>query len=313
MKSSSAEQIRPLLKKNGLTVLITDSGLGGLSICASLAGHFKARPLVPQVSLVYYNAWPDQHRGYNSLAGDAERMEAFHQALAGMERFNPDLILIACNTLSVLYPHTLFSRTAELPVVDIIDFGTELIGAALAAHPGQRALILGTVTTIRSGEHVQRLVSQGVDGARLITQPCDQLATEIEMGPGSPRTFALVDKYMAQAARQVESRSGDICAALCCTHFGYCRELIHQRLAAHLPGRRITMLNPNEGMAGLFLKHEAFQPVAETRVTIRVVSKIRWARQRIQSIGNALAPVSPETVNALEAYEYIPDLFEFEI
>lgn len=55
----------------------------------------------------------------------AERVRVFDRALGAMLRFQPDRILIACNTLSALYPKTPFSKHSPVPVTDIIDFGVE--------------------------------------------------------------------------------------------------------------------------------------------------------------------------------------------
>ena len=55
-----------LSAKKHLTVLVTDSGLGGMAIFAEIAARLKTASVFPKVSLIYYNAWPEQHRGYNA-------------------------------------------------------------------------------------------------------------------------------------------------------------------------------------------------------------------------------------------------------
>ncbi|MCK7482305.1 MAG: hypothetical protein M0C28_38050 [Candidatus Moduliflexus flocculans] len=58
----------PRRKPRRAAIVLTDSGLGGLSICAGLeqpaAGH---RPAKAPSDLVYVNAWPDARHGYNDL------------------------------------------------------------------------------------------------------------------------------------------------------------------------------------------------------------------------------------------------------
>ena len=85
--------------KDTLSLVITDSGLGGLSICADIVKGLQSRRSYRSVSLTYFNAWPEQDRGYNLLPGMAERIRVFDRALAAMLRFGPDRILIACNTM----------------------------------------------------------------------------------------------------------------------------------------------------------------------------------------------------------------------
>ncbi|MGB5986778.1 MAG: aspartate/glutamate racemase family protein [Desulfobacterales bacterium] len=311
MKPDLSAQIRKRLTQECLTVLIADSGLGGLSVCAAIAAELKERPLTPQVSLIYYNAWPDKNFGYNRLADDDARIGIFEQALAGMARFAPDLILLACNTLSVLYPRTQFSRSTGIPVVDIIAFGTDMIRDALASDSLSRALILGTRTTIAARTHVEGLAAQGIDPRRLHAQPCHLLATEIEKGPASSSVAALVNQFMGKAVRRIGPWPGDLFAALCCTHFGYIGELIEAHLTELLPGRAITLLNPNESMARFLFGLDRGRGRGASRVAVRVVSKIPWETGRLAAIGSLLSPLSPETVTALQAYEQIPDLFTF--
>ena len=98
--------------KDTLSLVIADSGMGGLSICADIVNGLQARRSYRTVSLTYFNAWPEQDRGYNLLPDMAERIRVFDRALGAMLRFQPDRILIACNTLSALYAHTPFSKHA---------------------------------------------------------------------------------------------------------------------------------------------------------------------------------------------------------
>ena len=220
MNAIAPISLASLFERKKVTILVTDSGLGGMAIFAEIAARFQRDPIFPHVSLIYYNAWPEQNRGYNSLDGMQERIRAFDRALAGMRRFQPDLVFIACNTLSVLYDRTAFSRTAEMPVIDIVRFGVEMVYEALSVSPDALAVILGTVTTIASRVHHDRLAERGIAPQRIVSQPCDQLATEIERGPGSTAVAAMIQTFMQQAADQVDSPASAVFAALCCTHFG---------------------------------------------------------------------------------------------
>ena len=74
-----------MFAKNHVTILVTDSGLGGLAIFAEIAARLKSDPIFPEVSLIYYNAWPEQNRGYNGLKDMDERIRVFDRALAGHE------------------------------------------------------------------------------------------------------------------------------------------------------------------------------------------------------------------------------------
>ena len=106
--------------------IITDSGLGGLGVCAGIENNLRRSDLRDSLRITYFNAWPEQGRGYNDLPDTDARARVFNRALACMDRLRPDQILIACNTLSVLYPMTEYSRMTAVPVIGIIDAGVEI-------------------------------------------------------------------------------------------------------------------------------------------------------------------------------------------
>jgi glutamate racemase len=295
--------------KDHVTILITDSGLGGLAIFAEIAARLDHDPLFPRVTLIYYNAWPELDRGYNRLKDTAERIRVFDRALDGTKRFEPDMIMIACNTLSTLYARTAFSRKAAIPVIDIVGFGTQMVYEDLCRHDQRTALLLGTVTTIQSDVHRSSLVAAGVSPDRIVTQACDQLATQIEKGPRSEKVVQMVDGFMAEAAGKLGSAGQDVAVALFCTHFGYCRDLIEDKLKARTGGTAI-ILNPNQGMAACLFEAAGGPLVPDTRVKMRVVSRITWDSNRIEAIAAVIGKRSPGTAEALRRYEHMPDLFE---
>ncbi len=165
------------------TVAITDSGLGGLLICAGLERRLREVPGGP-VRLVYVNAWPEAGRGYNDLPDLAARAAVFDRALAAIAALGPSRLLIACNTLSVVYEATAFRRAPAVPVTGILDEGAALFAEALARDPGSRLALFGTRTTVASGEHVRRMAARGADPARIVAEACHGLAGAIDKDPG---------------------------------------------------------------------------------------------------------------------------------
>lgn len=304
------ELIASLFEKKHVTVLITDSGLGGLSIFAEIAARLKIDPIFPDVTLIYYNAWPEQNRGYNGLKDMDERIRVFDQALAGMKRYRPDIIMIACNTLSVLYDRTAFSRREAIPVIDIVRFGVDMVYESLYREADGTAMILGTVTTIASGVHRSRLIEKGISPDRLIAQPCDQLATQIEKGPCSDEVVQLVDTFMGQAAEKLGAIPSNVFAALFCTHFGYCRDLIKEKLESRIGGP-VTVLDPNQRMAAFLFAACGGSRHGRAAVDMRVVSRIVWDQAKIDAISGIIEKQSVETAQALRSYEQKPDLFTF--
>ena len=290
-----------------IRIAVLDSGLGGLSICAELEKGLQAHGRHEEVALLYFNVWPEQDRGYNALESVTERIRVFDRALASVSSFQPDLIMIACNTLSVIYDRTPFSRLTTIPVVDIVDFGVDLIYAALKERPDSQVLILGTRTTISEKVHQQKLLQKGVDKHRIKSQACHGVATEIEIDPQGVAVETLIDAYMEEAARTLKGRK-TVLAALCCTHFAYSGNIFQTKLLDRLSGE-VVILNPNIEMSGFLFRNEPQHPFSNTDVSVTVISKIDLVQPKITSMAGAVRPISEKTANALVNYAFKPDLF----
>ena len=302
--------MRAVAPKDSLSLVIADSGMGGLSICADIVSGLQVRRTYRSVAVTYFNAWPEQDRGYNLLPGMDERIRVFERALDAMLRFEPDRILIACNTLSALYPDTLFSRKAPVPVTDIIGFGVEQMHAYLGAQADSRVILLGTPTTIEAGTHRARLVERGIDAGRIVCQPCDRLAGEIEKAPEGATVRAMIEDYVGQAAEKFPDRRLPVAAALCCTHYGYSRRLFEAALRARFEGP-ITILDPNRAMSEALLADLPPRCGEEVQLDLKVVSRIVWSEEKIGAIARLLEASSPLTADALRAYRHDPELFTF--
>lgn len=308
MASMRKKVIAGLYAKKEITLLIADSGLGGMGIFANIVARLKTDPIFSKVSLIYYNAWPEQGRGYNSLKTMNERIGVFDQALEGMKRFHPDLIMIACNTLSTLYAQTAFSRRETVPVVDIIGFGVDLIHTALTSNAKATALLLGTRTTIASEVHRSQLVARGLAGNRLVAQSCHGLATLIEQGPASGAVKKRIDAIGNEIVLQFSALPSAVVVALLCTHFGYSRDLIEKRLAERLQ-RPLKIVDPNRLMADDLFEMGGIKRYNSVDTDLRVVSRIVWDQNKIDAIAPIIEKQSAQTAHALRAYEQIPDLF----
>jgi len=294
--------------KNTLSLVISDSGMGGLSILAEIVSGLQARRSYRHVSLTYFNAWPEQDRGYNLLPGMAERIRVFDRALGAMLRFQPDRILIACNTLSALYPRTPFSRQAPVPVAGIIDSGVDLIYEYVKARVDSLVIIFGTPTTIEADTHRTRLVERGIPAERIICQPCDRLAGEIEKAPEGATVKAMIDDCVGQAAGRIPDRRLPVAAALCCTHYGYSRRLFEEALRARFEGPT-TILDPNRAMSEALLADLAPSRQEDIRIDLEIVSRIVWSGEKIAAIARLLEAASPLTACALKEYRHDPELF----
>jgi glutamate racemase len=302
------EKIEALFNKDRVLIAILDSGLGGFSICAELERALQERPLFRNVSLFFFNVWPEQARGYNSLGSVSERVRVFDRALTGVQSYNPDLIMIACNTLSVIYERTPCSQHETIPIVDIVDFGVDLIFGGLTKNSDSQVLILGTRTTISENVHQRILVQRGIAADRIITQACHGVATEIEKAPQGEAVVGLIARYMRQAAPKIDGR-GTVFVALCCTHFAYSANIFRDKLREELTAE-IELLDPNTPMSDFLfnLKKPALSWGEDIKV--KVISKILLEQTKIQSIAGIISSKSEKASDALVDYTYQPDLFE---
>lgn len=307
MHKEIRNKIDALQEKERVLIAVLDSGLGGLSICAELENELQDHVFCQHVALLYFNVWPEQERGYNSLESVAEQISVFDRALEGVSNFRPDLIMIACNTLSIIYDRTPFSRNTNIPVIDIVDFGVDLIHVNLMKNPDSQVLILGTRTTVSEKAHQRKLVRKGIDSRRIKGQACHGVATEIEKDPHGAAVGKLIDAYMDEAVHKLNNQ-GTVFAALCCTHFAYSKVLFKHKLLDRLSGE-VVLLNPNTEMSAFLLKNRRPNSLATTDIKIKVISKIVLDQSKILSMSRAVRIKSQKTAAALIEYTYQPNLF----
>lgn len=293
-------------------IVITDSGLGGLSVCAGLEMGLRQAAPPAGIRLTYVNAWPFEDRGYNDLPNVGARARVFDAALSRMAAMSPDCILIACNTLSVLYPHTAFSRRPPVPVHGIVEAGVSLFAERLADHRDASIVLLGTKTTIESRVHASRLRERGVAAERVAAVSCAGLAGAIERDVDGPRTAELLAECAARAAAAAPA-GAMLFLGLCCTHYGYVAVRLVDAVA-RLTSRRVRTLDPNAQLTAGLLADAAFlptQPPAQGPgpVSVELVSKVALLDTARAGIARLVEPVSPATAAALLSYALIPDLF----
>ena len=300
-----------LLEKDKITIVITDSGLGGLSVVADAAEKFSRHPVFKNVELVFFNALFSDQGGYNSLQTREEKLRVFSNALQSMQdRYAPDVILVACNTLSVLIPDTGFVHTSRVPVVGIVEDGIEQIAEQLRDNPMAKNIIFATQTTVDEGAHKDGLLALGFSDAQVMTQSCPQLTLYIEQGFDSMDTELLIDAYVDEALSRMGETTGPLSVSFNCTHFGYSMDLWKQAFATR--GVEVTAwLDPNTRLVNFLLPADLQQRYPRAQVTVKVVSMTDIPAEIRDSIGRWLHTVSPVTETALRNFERVPDLFDW--
>ncbi len=180
-------------------IVITDSGVGGLSVCAYAERFVRTHGFKEPIRLTFANAAPENDYGYNSMPSREVKVQTFDRFLTNVtERYTPDLIYVACNTLSVLLPDTPYFLKAVIPVKGIVETGAELLVSELEADPRTAAMIFGTQTTIDAGTYPRLLEERGVEASRIISQACPGLADTISEDREGGRTRSEIVRCYAR-------------------------------------------------------------------------------------------------------------------
>lgn len=302
--------MKKILSNDSITILVTDSGLGGMSICAGVENKLREIKSFKEVNLIYFNALPEKGKGYNQMPSLEIKAEVFNKALISMEeKFKPDLIMIACNTLSVVYPHTEFSRTAKTPVLGIVDFGVSMILSELKNNSSE-IIILGTPTTVNAGTHKQKLIENGVSKSKVISQACPNLESEIQENPHSQNVITLIEQYLGETVQNLNDSNEQIIAALCCTHYDFSKE-IFQSVFDNLTNRKVLILNPNELMINAIILKDNVNKFNNCNIKVRVVSRALIYDNEKFAISSLIKSFAPLSALSLESYKHDINLFEF--
>ena len=290
-----------------MRIVVTDSGLGGLSVLAELESRLRGNPVFRNAELIFFNSLYSPELGYNTIKSFSDKVIIFNNALNSIEaNYNPDIILIACNTLSVVYPHTEFAKNSETEVKGIVDGGVSLFANNLR-NKSDKIILFGTPTTINSDVYKQLLVKAGIEETQIVNQECLELESVIQNNPNSDKTNRLIAKFVQEASKLISSDSKNIYAGLCCTHYGYSESFFYTELSKQF-NSNVKILNPNSKMLDYLFDSKAVFNNCKT--TVKVVSKVKLRKNEIKLLSDILRKESPKTSVALENYEFIENLFQ---
>lgn len=290
-------------------ILITDSGVGGLSVCAYAERFVRTHGFEEPVRLTFANAAPENDYGYNSMPSREVKVETFDRFLTNVtERYAPDFIYVACNTLSVLLPDTPYFQKAVIPVKGIVETGAELVLRELQGDPRAVALIFGTQTTIDALAYPRWLEARGVAASNIVSQACPGLADTISEDREGSRTKAEIARWVNAAIDKMRPAEGPIVACLACTHYGYRKDLFIAAFSeAGIPAK---VVNPNEqAIDDLFDTRSSAGAGENTEVPVKFVTRYAIPESTIETLSWFLSEISPGTVTAMKNFVHVPDLF----
>jgi glutamate racemase len=237
----------------------------------------------------------------------SEKAKVFNSALNSIERgYNPDIILIACNTLSIVYPHTLYAKNSKTEVKGIVDSGVSLFENKLKSGT-DKIIIFGTPTTINSNVYKNSLIKNGIDETQIVNQACSELETVIQNNPIGEEAKKSIAKFVSEASILANYDSQKVYAGFCCTHYGYSGQIFRDELSKQL-NNEIEILNPNNTMSD-FLFNDSDKVFASCKTTVEIVSQVKLKDNEIYSLAEIIRKKSPKAATALENYSFVKNLF----
>ncbi len=211
-------------------LLIFDSGVGGLSVLEAI------RVLLPDAPIVYAADSAGYPYGTKSTAEIAARVPALLGRLA--ERYDPALIVIACNTASTIALDAV-RGALDLPIVGTVP----AIKPAAALSKTRVIGVLGTDSTIVQ-PYVDRLTAGFAADCTVVRHGSAELVelaeAKLRGEPADPADYRrVVDGLLSRP-------NGDRIdtVVLACTHF----PLVSGELAAAAP-RPLALVDGNAGIA----------------------------------------------------------------
>ncbi|QPQ55453.1 glutamate racemase [Allosphingosinicella flava] len=211
-------------------LLIFDSGVGGLSVLKPI------RSLLPTAPIVYTADSAGYPYGTKTEAEIAARVPALLGRLA--ERFDPELIVIACNTASTIALDAV-RAALDLPIVGTVP----AIKPAAALSQTRVIGVLGTEATVRQ-PYVDRLSAEFASDCTVIRHGSAELVDAAEAKLRGERvdpaifTRALEGLFSQSGGERIDT------IVLSCTHF----PLVEEELATAAP-HPVRFVDGSEGIA----------------------------------------------------------------
>jgi glutamate racemase len=264
-----AEHEGRMLRDQG--VLVFDSGLGGLTVLREIARlRPDFRPIYAADDAAFpYGRW-----------GDAALAARVVEVVGGLiERFNPALVVIACNTASTLALPLLRARFS-IPFVGTVP----AIKPACERSLSKRVSVLATPGTVKR-DYTQALIREFAAGCEVALVGSDRLASLAEAAlHGEEVDDAAIATEVASCFVDDGARTDTV--VLACTHY----PLILERLVKAAPWP-VQWIDP--------------APAIARRASSLFVEKGEPSARPIEAFFTSGRPPSPALVRSLRAFNVV--------
>jgi glutamate racemase len=263
--SFSASWSHPMTALAPPTILVFDSGLGGLTVFREI---IKVRPDARFIYVADDAVFP-----YGAMA-EATLVARIVAVMASLiDAHRPDLVVVACNTASTRALSSLRARFS-VPFVGTVP----AIKPACAASSTKRISVLGTKATV-THEYTQALIREFAAGCHITLVGSARLATlaEAELGGGKVEDREIVAE-IAPCFVDGDKRTDTV--VLACTHY----PLLLDRFVGLAPWP-VNFIDPAAAIA-----RRVIDLVGHTRPSLPVPSRA------IFTSGRLLTPALEETL-----------------
>ena len=202
-------------------IAMFDSGFGGLTVARAVID------LLPNEDIVYFG---DAGRyPYGSRRHDEVAMFARQITDLLIERYDPKMIVVACNTASAVALDDLAARV-DVPIVGVLRPGLESV---LKVTVTSRVGMIGTVATVASGAY-QRLAAKIAPEVDFRCAACPGFVEFVERGEtGSDQVRVLAQRLLAPL---LDAKIDGL--LLGCTHYPFLARTI-----AEVMGRDVILVS----------------------------------------------------------------------
>jgi glutamate racemase len=258
------------------TILVFDSGLGGLTVQREIA---KARPDAHYVYVADDVFFP---YGQHSERALIDRVVPLMGELIAAHR--PDMVVIACNTASTIVLNDL--RAAyPVPFVGTVP----AIKPACAGSVSKRVSVLGTSGTVKR-EYTQTLIREFGAGCIVTLVGSAHLASlaEAALGGGGEITDAAIFDEIAPCFVQDAAGARTDTVVLACTHY----PLLQNELTRLAPWK-VTWIDPAPAIArrvvGLIGDHQPGMPHGDAVLLYTSGKRHAWPETLAPFFGGQVA------------------------
>lgn len=204
---------------NNQPIGVFDSGLGGLTVVRALQQY------LPNESIVYFG---DTARVPYGTKSSQTVLQFAEQDCAFLMRFDPKMVIVACNTATAAALPELYSRF-PVPLLGVVEPGA---AEAVRHAKGRTIAVLATESTVSSGAYPRAIQAISPD-TPVIQQRCPSLVPLIE--EGRPANDPILRMLLAEYLDDVRYLRPAV-VVLGCTHY----PLVGGAIAELMPDARVV-------------------------------------------------------------------------